>query len=111
MLVFGSSTTEEEIPTYKVKKGNFLISLAESGELIAKNSITIPAPRVRGTLKIVYLIPEGKYVAAGEVLVKFDPTEALAKVQEEQSKLEMAMSEKINCWLTILLQTLKWNPN
>ncbi|HPN39055.1 MAG TPA: efflux RND transporter periplasmic adaptor subunit [Melioribacteraceae bacterium] len=94
MLVFGSSTTEEEIPTYKVKKGNFLISLAESGELIAKNSITIPAPRVRGTLKIVYLIPEGKYVAAGEVLVKFDPTEALAKVQEEQSKLEMAMSEK-----------------
>jgi RND family efflux transporter MFP subunit len=94
MFLSGGSKTEEEIPTYKVKKGNFLISLAESGELIAKNSITISAPRVRGTLKIVYLIPEGKYVSAGEVLVKFDPTEALAKVQEEQSKLEMALSEK-----------------
>lgn len=93
-LIFGGKNTEEEIPTYKVRKGNFLISLSESGELIAKNSITITAPRVRGTLKIVYLIPEGKYVAAGEVLVKFDPTESLAKVQEEQSKLEMALSEK-----------------
>ena len=93
-LLFSGKNNEEEIPTYKVHKSNFLISLSESGELIAKNSITITAPRVRGTLKIVYLIPEGKYVAAGEVLVKFDPTESLAKVQEEQSKLEMALSEK-----------------
>ncbi len=94
VFLFGGKSTKEEIPTYKAQKGNFIISLAESGELIAKNSITIPAPRIRGTLKIVYLIPEGKYVSAGEVLVKFDPTESLAKVQEEQSKLEMALSEK-----------------
>ncbi len=84
----------DEIPEYKVKRGNFLVTLTESGELMAKNSLTVSAPRIRGTLKIVYLIPEGQYVKAGDVLVKFDPTEAVAKVQEEESKLEIALSDK-----------------
>ena len=52
-----------EIPVYKVTRDKFVISITESGELRAKNSISIRAPRIRGQLKIVYLIPEGTYVS------------------------------------------------
>jgi len=93
-VIGGEADGKDEIPYYTAKKGNFLVSLTESGELIARNSISITAPRIRGNLKIVYLVAEGKYVQAGDVVVKFDPTEALAKVEEEDAKLEISLSDK-----------------
>lgn len=82
------------IPTYTVKKNDFQVSITESGELRAKNSISITTPRIRGNLKIVYIVPEGTYVKAGDVVVKFDPTEALTNLKEAESNLEVAMSDK-----------------
>ena len=95
ILMFTSlRTAETNIPTFTVKKDNFLVSITESGELRAKNSISITTPRVRGNLKIIYLAPEGSYVKAGDVVVKFDPTEAMNNLKEAESKLEIAQSEK-----------------
>jgi RND family efflux transporter MFP subunit len=82
------------IPTFKVKKDKFLITVSESGELRAKNSVSVSAPRIRGNLKIVYLIPEGTYVKTGEAVVKFDPTEALTNLKDAEAKLEIAISER-----------------
>lgn len=82
------------IPTFKVKKDKFLITVSESGELRAKNSVSVSAPRIRGNLKIVYLIPEGTYVKTGEAVVKFDPTEALTNLKDAEAKLEIALSER-----------------
>ncbi|MGE5680064.1 MAG: efflux RND transporter periplasmic adaptor subunit, partial [Bacillota bacterium] len=86
--------SETQIPVYKVKKGNFLVSITESGEIRAKNSVSIVAPRVRGNTKIVFLVPEGTYVKAGMDVVKFDPTDAFNNLKESESKLEIALSEK-----------------
>jgi len=83
-----------DIPTYTVKRDKFLITVMESGELRAKNSVLVSAPRIRENLKIVYLIPEGSYVNAGDVVVKFDPTEALTNLKDTESKLEIALSER-----------------
>jgi len=83
-----------DIPVYKVVKDNFVISITESGELRAKNSISIKAPRIRSTLKIVYLVPEGTYVKPGDVLVKFDQAEALQRVRDEEQKMEVVLSDK-----------------
>ncbi len=95
ILIFTSlRTAETNIPTYTVKKDNFLVSITESGELRAKNSISISTPRIRGSLKIIYLEPEGNNVKAGDVVVKFDPTEAMNNLKEAESKLEIAQSEK-----------------
>ncbi|MCX6149652.1 MAG: efflux RND transporter periplasmic adaptor subunit [Ignavibacteriales bacterium] len=90
--VFRSSIPN--IPVYKVKKGNFLVSITESGELRAKNSVAVVAPRIRGNLKIVYLIPEGNYVKGGDTVLKFDPTEAFSNLKDSEAKLEIAVSEK-----------------
>ncbi len=95
LIIAGSfNTTVVSIPTYKVKKGNFLVSITESGELRAKNSVAIVAPRIRGSLKIVYLIPEGSTVKAGDTVLRFDPTEAMSTLRDAESKLELAISDK-----------------
>src|SRR5690606_20335274 len=91
---YSFSSGETNVPVYKVRADDFLISITESGELRAKNSISIPSPRIRGTLKIVYLIQEGTYVKPGDVVVKFDPTEAINELKEDEAALEIALSEK-----------------
>jgi len=93
-LFLPGSSADTTIPVYKVKKDKFLVSITESGEIRAKNSISIPAPRVRGNLKIVFLVPEGKYVKAGDTVVKFDPGDALNALKDAESKLEIANSDK-----------------
>ena len=95
ILMFTSlKTAKTNIPTFTVKKDNFLVSITESGELRAKNSISISTPRIRGSLKIIFLEPEGNYVKAGDVVVKFDPTEAMNNLKEAEAKLEISQSEK-----------------
>ncbi|MBU0473675.1 MAG: HlyD family efflux transporter periplasmic adaptor subunit [Bacteroidetes bacterium] len=89
-----SSSIDSNIPTFTVKKNVFLVSITESGEMSAKSSIAISAPRVRGVLKIVQLVPEGEYIKAGEVVAKFDPTEALAIVKNVEAQLEISRSNK-----------------
>jgi multidrug efflux pump subunit AcrA (membrane-fusion protein) len=91
---FNPSAGKSNVPVYSVKKGKFLVSVTESGELRAKNSISISTPRVRGNIKIVYLVPEGTRVNAGDTVIRFDPTEALNTLKDAESKLEIAVSEK-----------------
>lgn len=88
------SSSISDIPVYKVKKSNFVVSITESGEIRAKNATSVVTPRVSGNLKIVFLVPEGTYVHAGEVVVRFDPTEAMNNLKNAQSQLEIAQSDK-----------------
>ena len=94
ILSLSLTTASSNIPTYKVKKGNFLVSITEGGELRAKKSIPINAPRIRSELKIIYLIPEGTYVKPGDVLIRFDPTEASENLKQAKAQLEIAVSER-----------------
>lgn len=86
--------TVEGIPTFKVSTGDFVVSVTESGEIRAKNSVSISAPRIRGNLKIIYLIPEGTYVKPGDVVARFDPTEAQTKLKEAEAEQEISLSKK-----------------
>lgn len=88
------SSDEINIPTYQVKKGSFLVSITESGEVVAKNSVSISTPRIRGNLKIVFLIPQGTMVKAGDVCVQFDPTEAMNQLKDSEAKLEVTLSNR-----------------
>lgn len=93
-IISSFQTSYHEIPLYKVKRDKFVISITESGELRAKNSISIRAPRVRGQLKIVYLIPEGTYVKPGDVLVRFDQADAMQRVRDEEQRYEVVLSDR-----------------
>jgi HlyD family secretion protein len=89
------SSANELIPTYEVKREKFLVTLTESGEIRAVNAANVSAPRVRRiSLKIVYLAPEGDYVQPGDTVCRFDLAEATIELREEESELEVKMSEK-----------------
>ncbi len=94
LFFFSEGTVSSNIPTYSVKRDLFLVSITESGEIKAKKSISITAPRIRGALKIVELVPEGDYIKSGDVVAKFDPTEAIARLTEAESELEKTLSNK-----------------
>lgn len=94
IILTTASESDALVPTFTVKRDKFLISITESGEIRAKNSLAISAPRIRGNLKIVFLIPEGTYVKPNDVVCKFDPSEAMATLRDAEAKLEIALSDK-----------------
>lgn len=84
-------TKSYEIPTTRVQKGEFVISLNENGEVDAKRAMTLSAPRVRG-LQITWLAEEGSTVEKGEPVIKFDATQQIADLADFESSLKINKS-------------------
>jgi len=85
----------EDIPTYHVKRSDFEIYVIESGSVRAKNSFTLTSPRffTGGNLQIVSLAPEGTIAEVGQELVRFDPSNALKRLQDKQNELKAALAD------------------
>lgn len=82
--------------TYTVKRGEFVNSVTESGELAAVNSNVIVAPLISwrfGALKITQIVEDGQEVAEGETLIQFDPNEITKSIDEARAELDIAMAE------------------
>jgi len=92
-LVSGVAGSSSPIPTARVSNGNFVVSLAENGRLNAQRSMTISAPRIRGSLQIVSLAPEGSMVKEGDFLVQFDPVEQETRLRDTKSELKIAEAD------------------
>jgi RND family efflux transporter MFP subunit len=80
------------VPTYQVKRGEFLDSLQFRGEVKALKSVTISAPAEAGDLQIVKLTTEGTAVKAGDVLVEFDKTKTEQDLAQYRSSLKSAVA-------------------
>jgi len=91
----GSGGGGGEIPTYPVARGEFRISVVESGELKAQNSIVLSSPRTRfGTVQIVDLVAEGSQVAEGDFVIQFDTTEPQKRIDDKQAELEISLADQ-----------------
>lgn len=96
LFVFCQSGSDAPIETYTLKKGEFLISVTETGELEAVNSMMIYAPLISwrfGALKITQLVEDGKQVQSGEMVVKFDTAEIDKAIVDAKAELEIAEAE------------------
>lgn len=82
-------SVSQEIPTALVSRGEFVIPLVANGSVDAKRAFTITAPRMRG-LQITWLAPEGSMVEQGDTVIKFDATQQLADLAENESSLKIA---------------------
>jgi len=78
------------VPTYEVKRGEFLDSLEFRGEVKALKSVTISAPAEAGDLQIIKLTDEGATVKAGDVVVEFDKTKTEQELAQNRSALKSA---------------------
>src|SRR5580700_5529037 len=78
------------VPTYEVKRGEFLDSLQFRGEVKAMKSVTISAPAEAGNLQIIKVSPEGTVVKPGDVVVEFDKTKTQQDLAQYKSTLKSA---------------------
>lgn len=92
ILIINRSGPSSSFPVSSVRAGEFKVSITETGELRATNSVAISAPRVRTNLQIVYLAPKGQEVDEGDTLVVFDGTELQQAIDEKLADLEIARS-------------------
>src|SRR5579862_9849479 len=81
----GLGTTEVDVAVARVRRGDFIISVKNRGEIRSTRSITLTAPQVPDP-RIVKLAESGKPVKKGDVVVEFDP------VQQEQNYIEKSTS-------------------
>jgi RND family efflux transporter MFP subunit len=66
-----TGTTIVEIPTARVRKGEFIIAVKTRGEIRSTNSVTLAAPQVPDP-KITKLAESGRPIEKGEVVIEFD---------------------------------------
>ncbi len=78
------------VPTFVVKRGEFLDSEQFRGEVKALKSVTISAPSEAGDLQIVKLVTEGATVKPGDVVVQFDATKTQQDLAQYRSALKSA---------------------
>jgi len=95
-------TPAVDIPTATARRGDMVISLNENGTVNAKRAMTLSSPRIR-SLTITWLAPEGSTVKEGDPVIRFDATQQLADLQENQSSLKIAQTalERANKEYTI----------
>lgn len=75
---------------------DFTVKIQASGELQSAETTKILVPNVPAeNLRIATLIPDGRPVKKGDLLVEFDPTELNLQYLEQKSNLEIA-NHKIN---------------
>jgi multidrug efflux pump subunit AcrA (membrane-fusion protein) len=76
-----------------VTKTTFVDFLQLRGDIKAVRSVVLTAPSTGADLQIVELATNGAKVAAGEVIVTFDPTVQQRTLETKQSELKQADSE------------------
>jgi HlyD family secretion protein len=81
-----------ELPTAEVRKGEFLVLIRCRGELTARSSVQINAPRNIPDLQIIWLAPSGSDVEPGKPVIRFDPSGAKQQIDEHTANLRSAQA-------------------
>jgi multidrug resistance efflux pump len=85
--------TGSSLPTAIVAKTTFVDFLQLRGEIRPVRSVVLTAPSTGTDLQIVDLSTNGAKVAAGDVIVTFDPTQQQRTLETKRSELKQAESE------------------
>ena len=81
------------VPTFQVKRGEFLDALEIRGQLKAMKSVSITAPANAGDLQIIKLAADGSQVKKGDVVVQFDPSKTTQDLAQDQSALKSSHAD------------------
>jgi len=98
LLIFLSSSflvseaDDTAIPFTVVKKGHVTIKVSETGELRAEDQVVISAATDK---QILWLVPEGTWVEAGDTLIKFESEKYILSKGEAVSGVMSAKADLI----------------
>jgi multidrug efflux pump subunit AcrA (membrane-fusion protein) len=94
----GGLVEYSDVPTYEVERGDFVRRIYAEGNLEAAQATHLSPPAsVRGPLRIAWLAPDGGHVNAGDVVVRFDPTELEDKLTNglnDRAKTDTRITKK-----------------
>ena len=86
--------TNGEIPVGVAKRGDLDLKVYETAELRANHTTMLSAPPIGGgALQITWLIHTGAPVKKGDIVIEFDPSEQLYKLEQNRSELLQAEQE------------------
>lgn len=88
--------TRESVPTHTVGKTEFVRRVTAEGNLRAVKATPVTAPQSGGgfgPMKIAWIAPDGTPVKAGDVVVRFDPTEPEKQLRDGQADLAAASAK------------------
>lgn len=95
LFLTGCSSVDDS-SSYSVRKGDFIASQIETGELVAVNSVGIQMPfigwKYGWRYKIIELAEHGDKVPKGEFVAKIDPSPVIKVLEEEQNNLEIELA-------------------
>lgn len=80
-------------PTATAREGRFVETLTESGTIAAARLMHYGSTIAGGPAKIVEIAPEGRSVAAGDLLIRFDATVFQQELAKETAALEQAEAD------------------
>lgn len=97
-MYLGNSPTGEEDLLAEVRKGEFKIEIATSGELEAKNSTEVKGPNgLRQArlwqVNIEDIVNEGTTVKKGAYIARLDRSELQDRIKERQNALQQSLSK------------------
>ncbi len=79
---------EDPLPTMQLKKQNYNVMVTAEGELTGFQTTPVLTPPVRtGSLKIAWMADEGSLVRPGDVVVRFDNTDAVLSLEQNKNTL------------------------
>jgi multidrug efflux pump subunit AcrA (membrane-fusion protein) len=77
----------------EVREGPFRVTIVEAGTLQALRSVSYASAIQSNQAKIVALVPEGKLVEKGDLLILFDAAPFEEEIRKSQAALEQAEAE------------------
>jgi HlyD family secretion protein len=87
------TTKTPTIPTFQVKRGEFLDVLQFRSELKAMKSVSMTAPANAGDLQILKIVADGTQVKKGDVVVEFDPSKTQMELAQDKSVLKSSQAD------------------
>lgn len=88
-----AASSAPDTPTARVERGNVVADIFTSGEFTARRNQLVSAPAVPGSLRLIYLVPSGTTVKAGEAIMRFDPAEQQFNLEQAESQVAEADQE------------------
>jgi multidrug resistance efflux pump len=88
-----TAAADASVESAEVVRGDFIDVLPIRGEVRARRTVPITAPRSAGDLQIVFLAASGAAVKAGDVVIRFDTSTAERQLAEKRSALREAEAE------------------
>jgi hypothetical protein len=76
------------VPTTRVRQGDVVVRSFARGELRAVRSATLTAPNLFGTVQVTRLAPMGAFAREKDLIVEFDDSEVLSRLEQRQLELE-----------------------